>query len=138
MIEALQQQIEGYENYYHTGMRFSGGRIMAHTHFTRIKAMLPFLLFMGLDFYLLPVLIDSTGMGMVALLVIIPLLCLICSIVYGAKHSFHILYVVFVPLLFLLTILIYYNASAWIYAVGYVIIALIGNSVGMIFYKHKS
>ncbi len=104
----------------------------------KIKAMLPFLLCIVLDFYLLPLLINSTGMGMLLLLVLIPLICLACSVVYGLKHSFNILYIALVVLLFFPTIFIFYNASAWVYTVAYGIIALIGNAIGMIFYKRNS
>jgi hypothetical protein len=99
--------------------------------------MLPFLLVIVLDFYLLPLLINSTGMAMLLMLIVIPLICIVCSIVYGVKHSLNILYAVFVSILFLPTIFIFYNSSAWVYTVAYGVTALAGNAIGLIFYKRR-
>ncbi len=102
------------------------------------KSTLPFLLVIVLDFYFLPLLISSTGSGMLILLVVIPSICFICSLFYGIKHSFHIMYPAIVAVLFLPTIFIFYNSTAWIYILAYGVIALMGNIIGMMFYKHKN
>jgi hypothetical protein len=99
--------------------------------------MLPFLLVIVLGFYLLPLLITDTGMAMLLMLVIIPLICFICSVVYGVKHSLNILYAVLVSVLFLPTVFIFYNSTAWVYTVAYGVIALAGNAIGLIFYKRR-
>lgn len=96
-----------------------------------LKPMLPYLVILAADFYLLPFLIRSTGAAMILLLIVMPLICLVSSIVYGFRHAFNIVFVVLVIILFIPSIFIFYNASAWIYALAYGIIALIGNLAGM-------
>lgn len=100
--------------------------------------MLPYLLVMVLDFYLLPFLIKDTGTAMVILLVVVPLICLICAIVFGAKNNFNLLFCMIVAILYVPTIFIFYNSSAWVYVIGYGIVAIIGNIVGMLFHKQKN
>ena len=100
-----------------------------------LKSMWMYLLFIGVDFYLVPVLIRDTGTAILILLVVIPLLCFLCSVLYGANHSFHWQYGVIVAVFFIPSIFIYYNSSAWVYIIGYGVIAFIGNLIGMIFYK---
>lgn len=102
-----------------------------------LKNMLPYLVVTLVNFYLLPFLIKDTGSAMIILLVIVPIICFVCSVLYGVKYSFHWLYAVTVAILFIPTIFIFYNSSAWIYIVGYSFIALIGNVIGMIIYKAK-
>lgn len=94
------------------------------------QAMLPYLGVNAAVFYLLPLLIQDTGSGMVILLAMIPAVCLIVSVLFGIKHSFCWLYAPAVALLFLPTIFLFYNASAWVYVVGYAVIALLGNAIG--------
>lgn len=102
-----------------------------------LKNMLPYLVVTLMDFYLLPLLIKDTGSAMMMLLVVVPLICFVCSMLYGAKNSFHWLYAMNVAILFIPTIFIFYNSSAWVYIVGYSLIAFIGNVIGMIIYKAK-
>jgi len=102
---------------------------------TTVKNAIPYALFLALDYYALPLLIQNTGTAMVLLLVVVPLLCLICSIVYGIKQGFHLLYAVMAALLFVPSIFVYYNTSAWVYILIYGVVALIGNGIGCIFYR---
>lgn len=96
---------------------------------------LPYLLVILLGFYWLPLLIVDTGSAMMLLLVIIPLICFLCSCVYGARHSFNFFYAMIVAVLFIPSIFIFYNTTAWVYSLGYGIISLIGNLVGALFYR---
>ena len=100
--------------------------------------MIPYLVVIALSFYLLPLLIKDTGTAMMMILVVIPLICFICSIFYGIKNSFNYLYAIIVAILFAPTIFIFYNYTAWVYIVGYGLIALIGNTIGMIINKQRS
>ena len=75
---------------------------------------------------------------MLILLFVVPSICFVCSLIYGIKHSFHIIYPAIVAVLFLPTIFIFFNSTAWVYALAYGAIALIGNVIGMIFYKHSN
>lgn len=96
------------------------------------KKLLPYLLVNIIAFYLLPLVINNTGMAMVILLAGIPLICFINSLIFGLRHSFSLIYVLTTALIFIPTIFIYYNDSALIYVIVYAIIALIGNFIGKI------
>ena len=90
-----------------------------------------------MGFYLLPLLIRDTGSAMLILLIAIPLICFICSTIYGIKKGFNILYSAIVSVLFVPSIFIFYNLSAWGYIIGYGIIALIGNAIGALIFKYS-
>lgn len=100
-----------------------------------IKSMLPYLLVLAVDFYLLPLLITDTGLGIMMMLVVMPLICIGCSIVYGSKQAFHWQYPILAMVLFLPTVFLYYNISAWVYVPSYAIAALVGNLIGSFFRK---
>lgn len=95
--------------------------------------MLPYLIVIILDFYLLPLLIKDTGTAMLTLLVAVPLICGVCAVFYGARNGFNLLFCTLVMILYLPTIFIFYNSSAWVYIIGYGIVAIVGNAVGMLF-----
>lgn len=96
----------------------------------KIKDMLPFLGIIMIDFYLLPMMMRDTGTAILMLLVVVPSICFLCSLIYGLKKSFSILYSAIVAVLFIPSIFIFYNVSAWIYIIAYGIIALIGSGIG--------
>lgn len=96
----------------------------------RLKDMLIFLLVILVGFYGLPLMIQDTGTGMLFLLIIIPLLCFGSSLLYGIIKPFSLIFPLAVVLLFIPTIFIFYNASAWVYSVGYGVIALLGGLIG--------
>ena len=83
-----------------------------------------------ITFYLIPILIQDTGSGMFILLIVIPLITLITSIIYGLRNVFDFIYPLIVAILFIPTLFIYYNASAWTYILEYSIIAVIGELLG--------
>ena len=101
----------------------------------KAKRMLPYLGIILLSFYLLPLLMRDTGSSMIILLVFIPAICLACSVVYGIRNSFNLFYAFTVAILFAPSVFLYYNASAWVYILGYGVTALAGNALGMLFYK---
>lgn len=103
-----------------------------------MKKMTPYLFVILLDFYILPLFIRNTGLAIVLLLVIIPLVCFICSVFYGIKNAFHVSYAVAVAILFIPAIFIYYNISAWLYIFAYGINALAGDFIGSLFYQRKT
>ncbi len=100
-----------------------------------IKKMIPYLFVILLAFYIIPFLIVDTGSGIAVLLIIVPMICFINAIIYGIKHSFHALYTILVCLLFIPTIYIFYNTSAWVYVIGYGVLSLLGNIFGILIYK---
>lgn len=81
-------------------------------------------------FYLIPILIIDTGSGIFILLIVIPLMTLITSIIYGLRNTFDFIYPLIVAILFFPTLFIYYNSSAWVYVIAYSMIALIGELLG--------
>ena len=81
-------------------------------------------------FYLVPIRITDTGSGMAILLIVIPLIALITSLIYGLRNTFDFIYPLVVAIMFIPTLFIYYNASAWIYIISYALIALIGELLG--------
>lgn len=100
-----------------------------------IKLVLPYLGVLLIDFYLLPLLIINTALAMIVLLIIVPLICFAVSLIYGLRRPFCWYYCVAVAILFVPSIFMYYNSSAWIYIIIYGVIALIGNVVGLFFAK---
>ena len=83
-----------------------------------------------ITFYLIPILIQDTGSGMFILLIVIPLITLITSIIYGLRNVFDFIYPLIVAILFIPTLFIYYNASAWTYILVYSMIEVIGELLG--------
>ena len=104
----------------------------------KISALLPYVITLGIIYYVLPLLIKDTGIGMFMLLLVIPLLTLICAVVYGVRQGFDFLLPVAVTILFAPTIFIFYNTSALVYIIAYAVIALIGNGIGRAFHKRKA
>lgn len=66
------------------------------------------------------------------------LYALISSFIMSKKYGFNILIVLLIAVLFIPTVLIYYNKTALIYAIIYFILAFIGGFIGDLFYKRKN
>lgn len=103
----------------------------------KILSLIPYAIALAVDFYILPLLIKDTGLAMLMLLCVIPLLAFICAVIYGVRQGFDFLLPLVAIVLFAPTIFIFYNSSAWFYIVVYAIIILAGNGVGRIFYKKR-
>lgn len=97
------------------------------------KKIIPYLMLLGLLFYLSPMLISDTGSAMFFLLGVFPVMCFGCSLICGLKRmSFW--YILSVPVLFIPSGLIFYQWPFDVgifYALGYTLIALIGQIVGI-------
>lgn len=100
-------------------------------------SLVPYIIVLAVDFYLLPCLINDTGIAMLMILCVMPLIAFICSVIYGIRQGFGGLLPIVAAILFAPTIFIYYNESAWIYVIIYGFVTLIGNGVGRIFYKKR-
>lgn len=90
-------------------------------------------------FYISPLFAGPTDiMGMVLLIILVTLLL---SIIIGgiSKEKIKYLYPIIVAILFIPSIFIYYNDSALIHSIWYLVISSIGVLVGTILYKltHK-
>ena len=97
------------------------------------------LIFQLFMFYISPLFAGPTDtMGMVLLIILTTLLL---SIIIGSisKEKIKYLYPIIVAILFIPSIFIYYNESALIHSVWYLILSSIGLLVGTIIYKvtHK-
>ena len=86
----------------------------------KLLNMLPYLIVLAVDFYLLPVAAQNTGAAMLLMLCVMPLVALVIGL-----------------LLFIPTIFIYYNASAWVYPLFYALLVLVGNLIGRLFYMKR-
>ena len=96
----------------------------------KIKNNLVYYFIVFITFYLFPMLIKDTGSGMFILLIVIPLITFITSIIYGLKNTFDFLYPLIIAILFIPTLFIYYNISAWTYILVYSMIAVVGELLG--------
>lgn len=91
-----------------------------------------------LVFYLIPFIGRCwSGLGDEIFLVLLALPCatLIISIIYGVMNGFDLIQPVFVGIVFLSTIFIFYNYTAWVYILVYMVISIIGSLIGSLFYK---
>ena len=68
---------------------------------------------------------------MIVMLMIIPLICLLTSVFYGIRNGFDFWYILIVAIMFTPSIFMFYNSSAWVYVVGYTVIALLGNLIAL-------
>lgn len=93
----------------------------------KIKKNWPFYGTMIINFYALPFLIQDTGSGIMILMAVMPLICFSTAIVYGIKNGFHIWFSIIAAILFIPTIFIFYNVTAWPYTIFFTIIILFGN-----------
>ena len=101
----------------------------------KIREMSVYLIVIILAFYVLPVFINDTGTGIFFLLILTPIICFVTSIIYGIRHSFNLIFLLIIMILFIPTIFIFYNESAAVYVLIYGIIATIGNLLGSLIKK---
>lgn len=101
----------------------------------KLKKNIVYYILLLLDFYVIPWFIKDTGSGMVVMLMIIPLVCLVTSIFYGIRNGFDFWYILIVAIMFIPSIFIFYNYTAWVYVVAYTIIASLGNLIALPFRK---
>ena len=97
----------------------------------KFKKNLIFYILLIIDFYVIPWFIKDTGSAMIVMLGIIPMVCFVTSMMYGIRNGFDFWYVFIVAILFIPSIFIFYNSSAWIYVVVYAGIALLGNFIAL-------
>lgn len=100
-------------------------------------ALVPYAAILAADFYVLPLLMRDMGAAILLMLCVMPLLAFITALICGIRQGFSPLLPAAAFILFLPTVFIYYNSSAWVYAVIYAAIVLAGNGVGRIFYGRR-
>ena len=101
----------------------------------KIREMSVYLIVIILAFYVLPAFINDTGTGIFFLIILTPIICFVTSIIYGIRHSFNLIFLLIIMILFIPTIFIFYNESAAVYVLIYGIIAAIGNLLGSLIKK---
>lgn len=97
----------------------------------KLKKNIVFYILLFIDFYVIPSFIKDTGSAMIVMLMIIPLICLLTSVFYGIRNGFDFWYILIVAIMFTPSIFMFYNSSAWVYVVGYTVIALLGNLIAL-------
>ena len=103
----------------------------------KLLTLLPHLAALAADFYLLPLLARDTGSAMLLMLIVMPLAAFLTGVAYGVRNGFCVLLPIAAAVLFIPTIWIHYNASAWVYAPAYGVIVLVGNGLGRAFYRRR-
>ena len=103
----------------------------------KLRALLPYGIVLVINFYGLPLLIRDTGSAMLLMLCVIPMVTLICGVVYGVRRGFGVRFGLLAAILFAPSVFIFYNASAWVYIVAYGCIALLGSGIGRMFYGKR-
>lgn len=103
----------------------------------KAAALAPYLLVLAADFYLLPFLAADTGTAMVLMLCVMPLVALITAVIYGLRNGFCVTLPIAAVLLFIPTIFLHYNSTAWVYAVAYGVVVLAGVGIGKRFYGKR-
>lgn len=97
------------------------------------KRIIPFiilLIIMLLNFYLLPTFIVDTSSAVYMLIIEIPIITLICSIIFGMIYAFKIYFPFLIAVLFLPAVNIFFNDSAYVYLYGYAVVSLVGIGIG--------
>jgi hypothetical protein len=101
----------------------------------KLKEMLPYLSVAAACYYILPLFGKDTGSFMLILLVAVPVICFVSGLLYGIKHGFCLYFGFFSGSLFIPSIFLYYNNTAWPYIIIYGLASLLGNFLGKAFYK---
>lgn len=101
----------------------------------KIVALLLYALLMSVTYFLLPLFIKDTGSAMAILLIGAPFITFVSALVYGIFRGFNFFLPIISAVLFLPTVFMFYNSSAWGYTVFYALVALFGNGIGQVFCK---
>ena len=100
------------------------------------KMWLPLVLCL-IAFYLFPILGRDTGSFILILLIATPIICFFASLLYSLRQGFQILLPIAVGVLFLPSIFLFYNSSAWVYPIIYSFLSLVGSAVGFLIRRGK-
>ena len=104
---------------------------------SKLLPLLPYVLALCVDFYLLPLLMRDTGAAMFLMLCVMPLAAFLTGAACGVRRGVRLLLPAAALVLFVPAVPLYYNASAWSYAVVYAAIVLAGNLTGRLFHGKR-
>lgn len=96
------------------------------------KALFMYLAVFIVIFYIFPLVINNTALAMLTLLFLTPVCCFVTALRYGLKYSFDLGLVIGAAVLFVPTLFIFYNSTAWVYTIIYALIVFAGNALGMV------
>lgn len=102
-----------------------------------LRGLLPYLLALAADFYLLPLLIRDTGTAMLLMLCVIPFAAFADGVLCGVRRGIRPLLPAAALVLFLPTVPLYYNFTAWVYGPVYGVVVLLGCCLGRVFYGRR-
>ena len=94
------------------------------------SALVPYIIAFVLCFYFLPLIMTNTAAAMFVMLILVPALIILTSLVHGIKHGFDIRLSVCALILFIPTLFIFYNISAWVYVPVYFGLSLLTDLLG--------
>lgn len=101
----------------------------------KLISLFPCIAVLAADFYLLPLLMTDTGSAIPLMLVVMPAVAFAAGVMCGVRQGFEPLLAVIALALFLPTLPLYYNHTAWPYAAAYFLILPAGMAVGRVFRK---
>ena len=96
----------------------------------RFAASLPCGLVYAAAFWLLPLCARETGLAILLMLAVLPLICFFTALLHGLRRGLSLWPAVWAALLFAPTIWVHYNESAAVYLPVYALLALIGTGAG--------
>ncbi len=94
-----------------------------------------YILAMLIAYYLLPMLIVDTGMGILVLLLAIPIIIFASAFLYGRFRGFSFFITIATPTFFVPAVFIFFNETATVYVAIYTVVAILGNILGEVFHK---
>jgi hypothetical protein len=98
-----------------------------------LKKLIPYTIILVIVFFIIPIvtITDTRVELMITLLIVLnPIACLGTGSVFGLKHGFKLYFLMLAPLLFIPTIFIFYNSTAFLYFVLYLFFSAAGLGIG--------
>ncbi len=86
----------------------------------------------------IPAIRYDIGSFIIFLFLIYPITALVCALVHAIKHGFSFWIILFTAISFVPAMFIYFNSSAWVYMIPYIILSAIGNGIGALIHKRNS
>lgn len=103
-----------------------------------LKKLTVYFMILAVVFYLIPITTKMEApmeLAFTLLIVLNPIACLGTGAVYGIKHGFKWYFLMLAPLVFIPSMYIFYNSSAFLYVVIYIIFSATGMGIGCVLRK---
>lgn len=105
---------------------------------SKFNKMIPYLIIYSISVYVLPLFGSSTGSYILILLFLLPTVSFVLSYLYAMNNKRNFLFSLFVGLIFIPSVYVYYNSSAYFYVGFYAVVSGVGNIIGSIVTAKKS